>query len=71
MQEHLLMHNLTPTLKEELRRICFRISLPPSSTIFHEGDDANGVLILRKGRSKVTLNSAEGRTVILYLAGPG
>ena len=65
------MHNLTPTLKEELRRICFRISLPPSSTIFHEGDDANGVLILRKGRSKVTLNSAEGRTVILYLAGPG
>ena len=65
------MHNLTPALKEELQSISFRISLPPSSTIFHEGDDANGVLILRKGRSKVTLNSEEGRTVILYLAGPG
>lgn len=71
MQEHLLMHQLTPALREELGNLCFRVSLPAGATIFHEGDAPNGVLILRKGRSKVTMNSPEGRTVILYLAGQG
>ncbi len=71
MHEHLLMHQLTPELRQELNAACFRISLPAGSTIFHEGDEPNGVLILRKGRAKVTMNSEEGRTVILYLAAPG
>lgn len=68
MQEHLLMHQLTPELRKELNAICFRITLPAGSTIFHEGDEPTGVLILRKGRAKVTMSSEEGRTVILYLA---
>ena len=71
MQEHLLVRQLTPTLRKELDAISFRVSLPAGSTIFHEGDDPNGVLILRKGRAKVAMNSEEGRTVILYLAAPG
>jgi len=71
MQEHLLMHQLPPALREELGKISFRVSLPGGATIFQEGEVPNGVLILRRGRSKVTMNSPEGRTVILYLAAPG
>ncbi len=65
------MHQLTPELRQELNAASFRVSLPAGSTIFHEGDEANGVLILRSGHAKVTMNSEEGRTVILYLAAPG
>lgn len=71
MQEHRLVHQLTPELREELRQISFRMSLPAGAAAFREGDAPNGVLILRKGRTKVTMNSPEGRTVILYLAVPG
>lgn len=65
------MHQLDPALREELSRRSFRISLPAGATIFHEGEEPTGALILRKGRSKVTMNSPEGKTVILYLAAPG
>ncbi len=71
MQEHLLIQKLTPALLQELNAACFRVTLPAGSTIFPEGDEANSVFILRKGRAKVTMNSEEGRTVILYLATPG
>ena len=71
MQDHLLLQKLTPALRKELNAACFRVTLPAGSTIFYEGDEGNGVFILRKGRAKVTMNSEEGRTVILYLAAPG
>lgn len=71
MQEHLLTRKLTPALRQELNAASFRVTLPAGSTIFHEGDEANGVFILRKGRAKVAMNSEEGRTVILYVAAPG
>jgi len=71
MQEHLLTNQLTPGQRQELNAACFRVSLPAGSTIFHEGDATNGVLILRGGHAKVTMNSEEGRTVILYVAAPG
>lgn len=71
MQEHLLMHQLTPELRKELTAVCFRVLLPAGSTIFREGEEPNGVLILRKGRAKVIMSSEEGRTVILYMAAPG
>ena len=71
MQEHLLTHQLTPELRKELNSSAFRISLPAGSTIFNEGDEPTGVLILRKGRAKVAMSSEQGRTVILYIAAAG
>ncbi len=71
MQEHLLVHHLTPELRKELNASAFRVSLPAGSTIFNEGDEPNGVLILRKGRAKIAMSSEQGRTVILYIAAPG
>ncbi|MHB1935096.1 MAG: Crp/Fnr family transcriptional regulator [Acidobacteriaceae bacterium] len=71
MQEHLLTSQLTPALRQKLNSMAFRVSLPAGSTVFQEGNEANGIFILRKGRVKVTMNSELGRTVILYLAAPG
>jgi CRP/FNR family cyclic AMP-dependent transcriptional regulator len=71
MQEHLLMNQLTASQRQEINAASHRFSLPVGSTIFREGDESNGVLVLRSGRAKVTMNSEEGRTVILYLAAPG
>jgi CRP/FNR family transcriptional regulator len=71
MQEHLLTSRLTPALRQELNSLAFRVSLPGGSTVFQEGNEANGIFILRKGRTKVAMSSEFGRTVILYLAAPG
>ena len=71
MQDHLLTQKLTPAQRQELNAASFPVTLPAGSTIFHEEAEPNGVFILRKGRAKVTMNSEEGRTVILYLASPG
>jgi CRP/FNR family transcriptional regulator, cyclic AMP receptor protein len=71
LQEHLLTSRLSPALRQELNSLTFRVSLPGGSTVFQEGNEANGIFILRKGRAKVAMNSELGRTVILYLAAPG
>jgi len=71
MQEHALVNRLTPQLRKELNAISFRISVPAGSTIFNEGDGAGEMQILRKGNVKVAMTSEEGRTIILYIAGPG
>lgn len=71
MQEHLLTSRLTPALRQELNSFAFRVSLPGGSTVFQEGNEVNGIFILRQGRAKVAMNSELGRTVILYLAAAG
>ncbi len=40
MQEHLLTSRLTPSLRQELNSLAFRVSLPGGSTVFQEGNDA-------------------------------
>jgi len=71
VQEHLFLNHLTPAQRQELTDASFRISLPSASTIFREGDAADGVRVLRRGRVKIVMNSEEGRTVLLYIAAPG
>jgi CRP/FNR family transcriptional regulator len=71
VQEHLFLNHLTSEQRQQLNGISFRISLPSASTIFREGDAADGVRVLRKGRVKIVMNSEEGRTVLLYIAAPG
>ena len=71
VQEHLLTSHLTPALRQELNSKAFRVSLTGGSTVFQEGNDANGIFILRYARAKVAMTSELGRTVILYVAAPG
>jgi CRP/FNR family transcriptional regulator, cyclic AMP receptor protein len=46
-------------------------SYPKGAVIFTEGQAARGVYILCQGRAKVSITSAEGRTLILRIAEPG
>ncbi len=71
MQEHLLVNHLTPEQREEMNALCFRIALPQGSAIFRQGNASSGVMVLRRGRAKVTMNSEQDRTIILYMAAPG
>ncbi|HEU0253478.1 MAG TPA: Crp/Fnr family transcriptional regulator [Pyrinomonadaceae bacterium] len=44
---------------------------PRGAAVFSQGEAAEGVYLLRSGRAKVSLSSAEGKTIILRVAGPG
>ncbi len=41
------------------------------ATVFREGDVARGVYVLSSGRAKVSLSSADGRKLIIRIAGGG
>ena len=44
---------------------------PRHSVLFAEGQQSRGVYVLREGRAKVSIASAEGKTVVLRVAQPG
>lgn len=44
---------------------------PRGAVVFHEGSVARGVYVLSSGRAKVSISSADGKKVILRLAGGG
>ena len=44
---------------------------PRGAVLFHEGSVARGVYVLSSGRAKVSISSADGKKVILRIAGGG
>ena len=44
---------------------------PRGAVVFREGDTARGVYILSSGRAKVSISSADGKKLIIRIAGPG
>jgi len=44
---------------------------PTGALLYNAGDPADSVLIVRTGQVKVSRRKADGRSVILWLAGPG
>ncbi len=44
---------------------------PRGAVVFSQGEAAEGIYLLRSGRAKVSLSSAEGKTIILRIAGAG
>ena len=46
-------------------------SYPRGSVLFIEGQRPRGIYLLREGRAKVSIASAEGRTFVLRIAEPG
>ena len=51
--------------------IKFTTTYPEGALLFVEGESPRGVLVLCKGRVKLSLNSSEGKTLILRIVGPG
>lgn len=54
-----------------LVKYAFEIEYPRGSVLFHEGDAARSVFMLRTGRLKLSTTSREGRAMILRVAEPG
>lgn len=47
------------------------LSYPARAVLFQEQQAASNILILVEGYAKVSVNSSEGRRLILWIAGPG
>lgn len=55
----LMMSDLAE-LETELERLASKISLPAGAVLFHCGDPASGVFLVRKGSVRMTLDNAAG-----------
>jgi CRP/FNR family transcriptional regulator, cyclic AMP receptor protein len=49
----------------------FTSAYPSGAVLFVEGQTPRGVYMLCKGRVKLTMNSSDGRTIIVRICGPG
>jgi len=48
-----------------------QIAVPSGTTLFRPGQSCPGLILLDRGRIKVTLTAANGREVVLYRVDPG
>src|SRR6478672_9761650 len=62
---------LPPKTLEAFEKIKFPSSLPRNSVLFVEGQTPRGIYVLCKGRVKLSVNSSDGKTMILKIAEPG
>ena len=65
------LDSLGPDDRAALMRLGRERSYARGDTLMHEHDDAGGVLMIVKGRVVASTLGAEGREVILGVAGPG
>ncbi|HEV2720719.1 MAG TPA: Crp/Fnr family transcriptional regulator [Thermoanaerobaculia bacterium] len=63
--------NVSPSGVEALNAVKLTAIHPKASRLFTEGDMPRAVFILCSGRAKVTTSSAEGKTLIMRIAGAG
>jgi CRP/FNR family cyclic AMP-dependent transcriptional regulator len=63
--------NFSPASLGDLDSLRLTTSYPQGATLFMEGESARGVMVLCKGRVKVSMNSSDGRTMILRVNKPG
>jgi CRP/FNR family transcriptional regulator, cyclic AMP receptor protein len=60
----------SPSLKS-FEEVKFTSSYPANAVLFVEGQTPRGVYLLCKGRVKLTMTSAEGKSIILHIAEAG
>lgn len=59
------------TIRDAFDRHGLPGSFPRGALLFNEGESARGIFMICEGRVKLTTTSAEGRTLIARIAGPG
>ena len=57
--------------RRELEARAGRRRFKPGATLTHEGAPGSEVLILLSGRAKVSIDTEDGREVVLTFCGPG
>ncbi len=62
---------LPPHTLEAFEKIKFPSALPKGSVLFVEGQMPRGIYLLCRGRVKLSINSSDGKTMILKIAEPG
>jgi CRP/FNR family transcriptional regulator len=63
--------DLSQASRAALNAAAFPALYPAGAVLFGEGDLPRGVFIVCSGRAKVLTSSAEGKTLIVRIAGPG
>ena len=63
--------NLSTTAMSEFESLAVRQFYPARTVLLREGENPSSVMRLHEGRVKVSLNSSEGRRLILGFSGPG
>jgi CRP/FNR family cyclic AMP-dependent transcriptional regulator len=63
--------SLPPRTLEAFEKIKFPSALPRASVLFVEGQIPRGIYLLCRGRVKLSVNSSDGKTMILKIADPG
>ncbi len=71
LREDRLFCNLTPAAIKDLETIKYSTAYPKGAVLFVEGQAPRGVFILCKGRTKLSICSSDGKTLILKIAEPG
>ena len=63
--------NLSPDALKDLMSIEHPSSYPPSMVLFSEDDSPSGVFVVLEGEVKLSINSSDGRSLTLRIAGKG
>ncbi len=71
LREDRLFCNLSPAAVKDLETIKYSTAYPKGAVLFVEGQAPRGVFILCKGRTKLSICSSDGKTLILKIAEPG
>jgi CRP-like cAMP-binding protein len=71
LRNHPLFCELTPPILERISAYIKRRSAPRGSTIFEKGDAGVGLIGVVSGSVKISVNSADGRDIVLNIIRPG
>lgn len=71
LRKHPIFCDLDPEALDQLCRYAKHTTLKRGATIFSRGDPGNSLIAVISGTVKISVSSAEGRSAILNLIGPG
>jgi CRP/FNR family transcriptional regulator, cyclic AMP receptor protein len=71
LRNHPLFCELTAPILERISAYIKRRSVPKGSTIFEKGDAGVGLIGVVSGSVKISVNSADGRDIVLNIIRPG
>jgi CRP/FNR family cyclic AMP-dependent transcriptional regulator len=66
-----VLNSLSPEVLKDLAALQHVLSYPADGAVFSENDSARGVYVVLEGEIKLSINSSEGRRLILRIARKG
>mgnify|MGYP003571066139 CR=1 FL=1 len=66
-----MLASLSDAQKQAALNIAVEKSVPKGTTLMHQGDDGDTLLVIREGTCKICIYTASGKELILDYLGPG